>query len=461
MQINTKFFPFPTGLPDVYLVGGTVRDILLNTSPKDYDLVAIRDPMALAEQIAQKAESRVIALGKPGLRLYRVVAGQQVFDIAPAKGECIASDLKQRDFTINALAIRLETGEVLDPTGGLEDIHGKKIRMISYENLKQDPLRMLRAYRIGACLNFIIDGPTRDAISREAFRIRESAGERVREELMKLLATPNAFPHLAGMDETGLLLEILPEMAPLKHCGQNRYHDSTVFEHTLRAFKELESLITSPEVVIAGVEPTPELFKSPARLALLKLSLLLHDLGKPEAQSVDEKGNIHFYAHETVGADIASNLNHRLRFSNKDRQYMDFMIRNHLKPLFLFLAHQKNQLTRRGVFRFFLKSGRLSFDLLIHAIADNRGKADAEKTEAFIGFATDLIRSYFQDFLPATADPPVISGHDLIEVFGLSPSPLFAKILEQVRMECLANKVRNRRQAIEIARKLLETASFP
>ncbi len=134
---------------------------------------------------------------------------------------------------------------------------------------------------------------------------------------------------------------------------------------------------------------------------------------------------------------------------------MDFIIRHHLRPLFLFTAHAQNRLTRKAVSRFFLKCGHLTPDLLRHAVADSEGKGHHEKAEAFAGFAAHLMKTYFQEFLPASMAPPVIRGHDLIREFGLVPSPLFGKILAHVRAECLANNIRNRKDALEIVRNFL------
>jgi len=304
IQINIKFIPFLPDDSNIYLVGGTVRDILLGTPPKDYDLVTTDDPKALAEQIAEKAKSRAVALGKPGLRIYRVTAGEQTFDIAPAKGGTIESDLKKRDFTINALAVSAATGKLIDLQNGIEDLHDAKIRMVSEENLTEDPLRMLRAYRMGACLNFTIEPKTGQTISKGAFRIYTSAGERIRDELLKLFGAANSYPYLAEMDETGLLSGIFPEIEPLKHCQQNRFHDADVFAHTLSAYAHLEKGISSPETLLPDTSAAALLLESAPCVPLLKYSLLLHDLGKPETRTIDEKGTVHFYTHEAAGARI-------------------------------------------------------------------------------------------------------------------------------------------------------------
>ena len=455
MQINTKFIP---ASPGVYIVGGTIRDMLMDKAPADFDIAAVPPCEPLARQIAAKAGSRVVPIGKPGAMIYHIAAGDRTFDIAPLCGENIEADLRRRDFTVNAMAWDVAESRLIDPHSGAADSKSRKIRMISPQNLEKDPIRLLRAFRLAACLSFTIAAGTRAAIASRSDRLQEAAGERIRDEWMKILAVDEALPHIREMDAAGLLKAVFPELAALKHCRQNGHHEFDVFSHTLSAFSHLEALLGHPETL----QPEPGKPKSggaaqpavsdPVRL---KLALLLHDIGKPACQSLDRAGRIHFYRHESAGAEMAVDACRRLRLSNRHQTYIIFIIQNHLRPLFLFTGHQRQKLTRKGITRFFRQSAPFTVDLLIHAIADARGKTAGQRQTAFESFCRQLIRSYLIEFRPKAALPPLITGHDLIRQCHLRPSPLFSEILFRVETERLAGRLNSRMDALQWVKNFL------
>ncbi|MFZ2633266.1 MAG: HDIG domain-containing metalloprotein [Desulfosalsimonadaceae bacterium] len=452
MQININFIP---KTPKTYLVGGTVRDMILGIPPKDYDLVTLDDPRQTAGRIAESIAGRVVALGKPGKMVFRVITRGLSLDVTPASGASIEEDLKKRDFTVNALAVSLSSGRLIDLFNGALDLQNKIIRMISVDNLRADPIRLLRAYRLAAFLNFSIDPETGRSIAAEASRISTSAGERVRDELMKLLDTPGAHRYVSQMDDAGLLTAIFPELLPLKACSQNEYHQFDVFEHTMQAVDYLEKLLHTPENLIPEHHSLKNVQPAINRWPLLKYAILLHDIGKPQTRSVDTNGRVHFYHHEQESADMARKINRRLRLSNRQQTYVDFIIRHHLKPLSLFTAFQKDKLSQKAITRFFLKCDDLSTDLFIHAIADILGKGIAENATAFMEFADHMCKAYSGTFIPMAGHPRLLNGDDLIREFGLAPSPLFSKILRHVEEERLSQTIRTRDDALSVVKNFL------
>ncbi len=454
MQINTKFIPVE---PDVYIVGGSIRDILMDREPIDFDITVKAPCEPLAHRIAARAGSRAVPVGKPGARIYRIKAGNLNFDVAPMYGNSIEADLERRDFTVNAMAWDIARARLIDPMNGQNDIRFRRIRMVSAKNLEDDPIRLLRAFRLGATLSFSIAAETKAAIQALSRHIQQAAGERIREEWLKLLSAGDTFFYIRGMDDTGLLPAIFPELAALKNCRQNGHHVFDAFSHTMCAFSHLEALVRQPE----GFLPEQiQIFQAvPSDPVLLKFALLLHDIGKPVCRSIDAKGGIHFYRHESVGADMASAISRRLRLSNPDRAYMTFIIGNHLRPLLLFMEHQVQKLTRKAIVRFFTKSAPLAPDLLIHAIADARGKKADRPQSSFESFCRQLIRIYLGEYLPHAALPPLISGHDLIREFHLTPSPLFSELLSRVETERLAGRLQSREEALEWIKNFLLTIS--
>ncbi len=442
---------------DTYIVGGTIRDLLLHRTPTDYDIAVTGDPENFAEKLAERTKGHVIKLGKPGQTTIRVASGDKIFDITSLSGASIEDDLKKRDFTINAMAYHVYSEEVIDCLGGLQDLADKKIRMVSRKIFIKDPVRLIRAYRIGAHLNFRIESQTASTIKADAELIHNSAGERIRVELFSMLGTSKSYDYLSQMDNSGLLTEILPDLAPLKGCLQNRHHLYDVFEHTMKAYDHLEILLNELKKVLPDTFTQIQQYVDKNRPALIKCAILLHDIGKPLVKSTDSNGRSHFYGHARKSADLAQKISQKLRFSNHEKQFIDFIIRNHMKPLFLFTAHEKKMLTQKSLIRFYKKCGDITPALLLHAIADIKAKQNGthQRNRALIGFAKKMIYDFFNHFKPVSNEPPLITGHDLIKVFGLTPSPLFKKILDLVDEAKLTHTIKNRTEALALVKEYL------
>ncbi|MFO7670567.1 MAG: HD domain-containing protein, partial [Bacteroidales bacterium] len=299
----------------VYLVGGSLRDALLGRTPLDYDIVVRENPLTFAGEIAAQRKGRLVFMGQPGRRLIRIVFKDTCWDVSAMKGRSIEADLSRRDFTINALAYETATGKLIDISEGLDDFKKRRIRMVSASIFQEDPLRLLRAYRLAASLGFNLDSATAGCIQRDAPLIRHTAGERIRDEWFKLLSLPNASPFIGRMQSSGLLFELLPELAALKGSCRNRHHAYDALEHTLEAFDAMETLLNTvgsqfPEYA----DPLNHWF-DPPRKPLLKCAVLLHDIGKPLCETRDESGNAHFFGHPRTGSMLAEEIGRRLRFS--------------------------------------------------------------------------------------------------------------------------------------------------
>ena len=433
-----------------YLVGGSLRDLLLGRSPTDYDIAVLDNPEKFAKKIAADTQGHLVKMGKPGQIIYRVVSGKHIFDISSACGATIEDDLHNRDFTINAMAYSLYSGQIIDPAGGMQDLAGKKIRLVSKGAFKNDPIRLIRAFRIGALLDFEIESRTAAAVKDDAKLIATSAGERIRAELFKLLGSSQSHAYLARMADTGLLCEIFPELGRLKGCFQNKHHFFDVYEHTMRAYSHLETMLNDYNGCF-GLQPeiSDQIGRSPARgkAALLKCAILLHDIGKPLVRTVDDQGNVHFYGHAKKSAEMAKETGRRLKFSTREKGFIDFIVRHHMRPLFLYAAQAK--LTRKGFTRFFIRCGDNLAGLLLHSIADVKGKGNSENEE-FTAFAINMINDYYLQFKPQKSKPPLITGSDLINEFGLTPSPLFKTMLNLVEESRLSDTTMNRQAALKL-----------
>ena len=443
---------------DAYIVGGSIRDLLLGRSPVDYDIAVMGNPEKFAKKIAKKT-GRLVKMGKPGQILIRVISENNIYDISSMNGASIEDDLYSRDFTINAMAYSLSSGEIIDPLEGMQDLDERRVRMVSKDVFKKDPVRLIRAYRLGASMGFEIEPQTRFAISDNAKLIRNSAGERIKSELFKTFNTRKSHYYLSQMVDSGLLFEIFPELYNLIGCSQNIYHQYDVFEHTMKAFSHLETILNDYNEFISEISSQIHLSFNDVKTALLKCAILLHDIGKPAVKTTDNGGNFHFHGHCKKSAEMAKKISRRLKFSNYETNYMDFIIRNHIKSLSLFTAHQKKTLTTKGLTRFFIKCGGNTPDLLLHAVADNKGKEyeKDELIEKFVEFTKNLIHNFFSVFKPMKLKSPLINGYDLINEFGLTPSPLFKSILNLVEYSRLSGKIKSRQEALILVEDFLSS----
>lgn len=451
IKTNTDIFPM---VEDGYIVGGAVRDTLLNRTPVDYDVAVAGRPEDLANRIAAKIHGRIVVIGKSDRQILRVASRRYIVDISRLNGSTIESDLGQRDFGVDAMAMALSSGRIVDPFNGQADLDLKQIRMVSGKIFDNDPIRLLRAFRIAALLGFEIESNTLDVIKKKAGLIRHSAGERIRTELFSLLETPQSYPYLAQMTECGLLFAVFPEMAALRGCLQNQHHIHDVLTHTLETYHHLERLISlSSEMAVPATAQTNGLTTTIA--GLLKCSALLHDIGKPPMRSVANDGRVRFFGHARKSAEMAAAVVKRLKFSRHQQKFIDFIVRNHLRPLALFIAHRNQTLTPKGLTRFFLNCGDNTPFLLLHALADQHAKKNHYLGTDFNAFIKDLQQRYLDEFKPLRLLSPLITGSDLIHEFHLAPSPQFKTILNQVEEARLSKTIKSRAEALELTASIL------
>lgn len=294
-----------------YQVGGALRDELLGLSNKDNDLLVTG---LAAQTLLDILPGKVGQVGLSFEVIKVTLLGETVDVALPRAGQTLEEDLWHRDFTINALA-RNSRGEVIDPTGGLQDLHNRILRMTSPAVFDQDPLRLLRAVRFVAKLGFDLDEATRVTLIQKAHLLQSVAPERIQEEWWRLLAYSNADHVLKALRvarDTGILVQMFPEFAPCIGFEQrNPHHHLTVDEH-----------------IFAAVHHAVQHQKS----LRTRVALFFHDIAKPECFSVGADGAGHFYDHEYVGAKITRNILTRLKCSNDTILTVTSLVRNHMRP---------------------------------------------------------------------------------------------------------------------------------
>jgi poly(A) polymerase len=409
-----------------FLVGGAVRDALLGRAPTDLDWL-VPDPEGAARQAADVLNGAVFALDE--LRgHWRVVTHDTTRDYI-LLAEPLDENLRARDFTLNALAVDA-SGEISDPTGGLDDLRDQALRMISAQNLYDDPLRPLRGVRLSVTLGFVLEPQTLQAIRLHAQAQAERreplpARERVAEEVNKLLTHPRAGAGLQLMNTTGLLDVYLPELAHARGVGQGGMHHLDVLEHSLEALNQL-------------VQGFPE-----ADLTL-RWATLLHDVGKPDTKTYDESGQYYnFYGHDKLGAEITKGVLRRYRLPSEYVQQASNLVRYHMLPL------PKDEREAR---RFVHRRRELLPGLLQLMIADReaaRGALSSEGSRRAYRMALSRILAILAESPPKA---PLLDGHEIMQLLGLEPGPEVGEAARFVQEAEAVGDVHTKAEAIEALR---------
>jgi tRNA nucleotidyltransferase/poly(A) polymerase len=454
LPIDTNIFPRKKG---VFIVGGSIRDLLGGRPPIDFDLAVANDTAGFAGSLADRIAGHVVEFGKHGHTILRVVSRTHYYDIMPLNGKSIEEDLHRRDFTINAIALDISTGNLIDPTGGRQDLAAKKVRMVAGDVFRKDPVRLVRAYRMAASFDLTIEKDTRAAIFRDTDLIRESAGERIRDEIFKILKTPGSCSHLTDMAKSGLLFSIIPELSTLKNCRLEEHRPQDLFNRTLDAYRHLERLPECRNLPFSAYIRQFSENDDASRLALLKWSVLLHNIGRPVVRTTRADGKSHFYGHAARSAGMARDICRRLRLSRQQTDDAEFVIRHHLHPFFLYRARQKRVSDDRPFIRFFMRCDSRTPDVLLHALVafSGHGNPQNPSIHQFSEFIGACMDRYYSVLRPRSFRPLPLGGNDLINEFGLKPSAAFKPILRVLKEEHLARERFTREEALEMVEKLL------
>jgi tRNA nucleotidyltransferase/poly(A) polymerase len=454
LPFDTNIFPHKRG---IFVVGGSIRDLMCDRTPIDYDVVVECDPATFANRLASKTSGRLVELGKHGQVMRRVITKNLLFDIMPLNGTTIDEDLLQRDFTVNAMAVAVSSGSLIDRLGGRQDLASHKIRMVNKDVFRKDPVRLIRAYRLAAAFDFTIDADTRKVLARDANLVSQSAGERVREEFFKILQCTGSHACLAGMAHSGLLFYVFPELLALKNDRLNGAGPETLFDQTIDSYHFLEKLLNAGGQLIKV--PADMLFRDIGtdRATLLKWAILFHDLGVPTPQFPTDEKFKYFSDHVLKSAAMARKICRRLRFSGRQTDRIDQVIANHIEPFLLFQAHQENIPHQKAFARFFMRCRDLTPDILLHALAIFLAKKDSQDQgrKGFSDFIQMLIENYYSVLQPRASLPPPLTGNDLINEFGLKPSAEFKRILGRIEEAHLTKQVLTRQQALKLVEELI------
>ena len=455
----------------MYLAGGTVRDWLLGRPSADLDLVVASGAGACCQLLLSAlGRGAFIPLGEPKDDTARVVWKGLTIDIAGFRGgaRSIEDDLRLRDFTINAMAVPLvdlvddvPALTLIDPLDGRRDLERRILQVCSDRAFTDDPLRMLRGYRLGAALGFALSPAALTAIEACSPLIASVAAERIQHELDLIMESAEARAAITAMAETGLLWHIVPELQRGLGLEQPGFHHLDVLHHSLAALGCMEEILRRPERYFPGQGPVFARYVGGKGIRKgLKWSALLHDMGKPSTMEVRPEGRITFYNHDRIGRDLLLGLAERLKWSNAAREVTGGLIELHMHPFHLCNVRRNGPLSRRACLRLWRKAGDHLPGLFLLAMADSlacRGELKPEgMEEELAALFHDLQTTIDRVIRPVFSGPRLVTGRDLIKRFNLSPGPVFATILAELELAMVEGRVHGRKEALDWVKHYLQ-----
>ncbi|MFM8370396.1 MAG: HD domain-containing protein [Chloroflexota bacterium] len=473
---------------EVYLVGGAVRDLLTNRLSPDFDFAVPSNGISLARTVANalKADFMVLDSERDTGRVV-IIEGETYtyLDFAAFRGATLEDDLRDRDFTINAMALNLRDITIIDPLNGATDIRAKVIRACSSDSLTNDPVRILRAVRQAAAFGFTIDKSTRELMKQAADKINNVSIERVRDEVFKILGGPKASASIRALEMLGVLQHLMPELLKMKGVTQSNPHIHEVWTHTLAVVDQLDNLLTSSLRLDFDPEKTSDMFMglvslkigryreqiakhfanqlNPSRShrSLLFFAALYHDVCKADTKTIDESGRIRFFDHDIKGADVVADRARAFNLSNDEVERLHTIVRHHMRFHFFAdrLEREGQPPSRKAVYRFFRDSGAASVDLILLALADLRGTKGNELTQvtwtAYLDIARILLENYWERPEEVINPPRLVDGNELMKELHLQPGKIVGVLLESIRENQAAGKIVDKEQALAFAREEL------
>lgn len=433
-EVTTALDRLKTAGFEAYVVGGSLRDVFMQREPKDWDVTTHALPQQIQKIFPDSWYNN--KFGTVGVRVgeleLEVTTYRTDLGYTDARhpdevkfGVTLQEDLERRDFTINALAS--DGSELIDLFGGIQDIRAKQIRAVgkAQDRFAEDALRMLRAVRLAAQLDFLIEEKTESAIRQQHALIKKVSMERIRDELMKIISSDNAWRGLWYMLDTGLLQHVLPELLEGVGMAQNKHHVYSVFFHNAFALQST---------------PTDD--------PLVRLAALLHDVGKPKTKQ-GEYPNATFYMHEHVGSDMTSRIMRRLKFSVDEVKRVSHLVKHHM------FYYNIGEITDAGVRRLIKRIGKENIkDIVDLRIGDRIGSGVQKDMPYKLIELLKRIEEVQKD--PIDTRMLAIDGHAVIRLLKIRPGPVIGQIMNALLEEILDDPSKNTQEYLE--RRTLEMA---
>ena len=419
----------------LYLVGGSVRALLLNQSLTDLDFALADDAIAFAKAFADKIGEAFVKLEEqPPIARIVIRETRLTLDFAGFRAETLEADLRLRDLTINAMALDFSllltkpVVNLINPCDGFSDLKTRTLRFPSERVVIDDPLRLLRVYRFAAQLGFEISEATIDLIRQHSNRLPQVSSERIRDELIKILDVNNAVTYLRQMDETRLFSQIIPEIEEIRGLGQN------ALDHSLLGLEMFE------------IEPTPDVLQSyQSQIQAYLREELVYDLHRGQILKLAlllYKG----------GTEMSVRITNRLRLGRKATQLMRCLVQNHLS--LMDLIDTDGQIERRTTIRFLRDTGDNWLGVLLLFYANLRAShGDMPQVNELMKQITDL---YYGEICPIIEQGRLITGDDILQTFGTVPGVKIGRILRYIEDLQFEGAIHTPEEALEAARTFLQ-----
>ena len=441
---------------EIFLVGGTVRDYYMGLESTDRDIIVMdEDARKFALKLSDLFDATFVPLDEEN-RIYRLVLPDKInyIDVTNPAGDSIEKDLMRRDLTINAIAVNIRTGDVIDISGGVTDIKNKCINYVNELNFVDDPLRLLRVYRFQALYGFQLAPETINAVCKYSDLIHKPAVERINYEILKLFSGEYAHIALENMNKTWLLEEIFPFVKELKQVPPNSHHHLDLFHHSIETVKQIQNLYNeSSDVVKEHLNAID--FGGFSRLAHLKLAGFMHDIGKFSTWRIDE-GKHRFIKHDDVGAKMSVKILKDLHFSNKQIDYISSMIKYHIYPSHVMTSVQ---ITEKIMMRYVRKMDTNSIDAVILAQADRLSARGPEITDEIVERNITSLNMLLRFYLEASETlkplPKLLDGNDVMKILNIKPSKKLGEIMEALHEAQISGDVITKDHAVEFVKKLV------
>ncbi|MCK4525444.1 MAG: HD domain-containing protein [Candidatus Andersenbacteria bacterium] len=427
---------------EAYIVGGPVRDFLLGKTPKDWDITTNAKPEEIQKIFPESfynnkfgtvtvidKNTKDESLKNIEITTYRIDVGYSdkrhpdAIKFTPSLKE----DLARRDFTVNAMALRIKNQElriknyeIIDLFDGRKDLKSKIIRAVGDpdERFNEDALRMLRAVRFSSQLGFEIEKDTFEAIQKNSGLLKFVSQERIRDEFEKIILSDRAYEGVELLRVSGLLSFIIPELEKGIGVSQNRHHIYTIYEHLVLSLKHC-----------------------PSKKLEVRLAALFHDIAKPQTKAGTGPDST-FYNHDFVGAKFARKILTRLKFSNKTIEKVSLLVKNHM------FYYNVDEVSEAGVRRLIRRTGKENLkDLMDLRIADRLGSGVPKAKPYKLRHLEYLIEKVSKD--PVSAKMLKVNGQDIMKILDIKPSPKIGAILKVLLSEAIEDPDKNTKKYLE------------
>ena len=440
---------------DIYLVGGSVRDLFFEKISNDRDLIILNsNARDFSLKIAEFFEATFIPLDEEN-KIYRIVMPDKInyLDITNPIENDLDKDLRRRDLTINAIAINIRTLELVDPTNGVKDLQNGLLRQISEQNFIDDPLRLLRVYRFLAKTGFDIEASTLASVKSHLDLISKPAIERINYEIMHLFDSKYSDKALLAMDEVGLLEKLFSFVCELKKVPPNTHHHLRLLDHCIETVRNIQNIFeNSDNLVVEHLNRVD--FGGYRRLAHLKLSGVMHDIGKFSTWTIEqETGRHRFIKHDDVGAKLSVPILKSMSFSNKQIDYISKMIKNHIYPSSVISAPD---LSEKVMMRYVRKMDLDSIDAIILAKSDRlsaRGPAITDEMVENNLLSLDKLLNFYlsvRDTLEPL--PKLLDGNEIMKILNIPPSPKLGEIMNALHESQINGDILTKEHAINFVK---------